>query len=169
MKRSLLSLGVSVVVLGATFPAFAQVVELPEIEIVATNYKYLNALGEEASIPVRELEDAVADYDVKSADFYEDEYSTYLVSFFIPEGKILASYDGDGTLLRTAERFKNVNVPQAVKKAIAERFPNWSISKDIYRVTFHQRSGEAKKQYKLVLENGDKRMRVKVDEDGEFI
>ena len=169
MKRSLLLLSASILILGATLPSLAQVVELPEIEIVATNYKYLNSLGEEASIPVRELENAVADYDVKSADFYEDEYSTYFVSFYIPEGKILASYDEDGTLLRTAERFKNVNVPQAIKQSIAERFPNWSISKDIYRVTFHQRSGEAKKQYKLVLENGDKRMRVKVDETGEFI
>jgi len=166
MKRLLLVLLMSPLLVGVSM---AQVVELPEIEIKATNYKYLSAMGEEAAVPVKELENAVADFDVRSADFYQDEYSTYLVSFYIPEGKILASYDGEGNLLRTAERFKNVKVPKAVRKSIAKKYPSWSITEDVYRVTYHDSKGKANKRYKLVLENAGKRMRVKVDENGEFI
>lgn len=57
----------------------------------------------------------------------------------------------------------------AVRKSVAERFPQWVITKDVYLVNYHDEKGDAKKRYKLVLENGDKRMRVKVDENGEFI
>jgi len=169
MKRLRLLLVVGVFAFGSTVHTSAQVIELPEIEVVATNYKYLNAMGEEVSIPVKTLQDAVADFDLESAEFYQDEYQTYIVSFYIPEGRILASYDGKGNLLRTAERFKNVNVPLAVKQAIGKRYPNWTITKDIYRVSYHSDRADVKRQYKLVLENGDQRIRVKVDEEGEFL
>lgn len=169
MKRFRLLLIVVVLVFSVKLQTYAQVIELPEIEVVATNYKYLDALGEEISIPVQTLQEAVADFDLKSAEFYQDEYQTYIVSFYIPEGKILASYDGEGNLLRTAERFKNVNVPPAVKQAIGKKYPNWTISRDIYRVTYHSDRADVERQYKLVLENGDQRIRVKVDEEGEFL
>ena len=169
MKRLFMLLGVSVFILGATLPSLAQVIELPEIEIKATNYKYISAMGNEADISVQQLEDSVADYDVKGAEFYQDEYQTYFVTFFIPEGKVLAAYDGEGELLRTVERFKGVKVPKAVKRAVEKNYPGWTIAKDVYRVTYHNESGKANKRYKLVLENSGKRMRVKVNEKGEFI
>jgi hypothetical protein len=168
MKIFKLLPGMGMLILGVAFPSFAQI-ELPEIEIVATNYKYLNQLGEEVSVPVRELQDKVADFDLQSTDFYQDEYQTYFVSFFIPEGRILASYDGQGNLLRTAEKFKNVNVPVAIKQAISKKYPDWVIARDVYRINYHSRSEKLKRRYKLILEKGDDRMRVKVNEQGEFI
>ena len=92
----------------------------------------------------------------------------YQVNFFIPEGTILAAYDGDGKLIRTAERFKNVNLPKAVKESVYDRFPEWTISKDIYLVNYQDTKGASRK-YKLKLENGDKVLRVKVDEMGKFL
>jgi hypothetical protein len=169
MKRSLFLLGAAVLMLSVILPTYAQVVELPEIEIKATNYKYISAMGNEADLSVQQLEDSVADYNLQGAEFYQDEYQTYYVTFFIPEGKILAAYDGEGKLLRTIERFKDVKVPKAVKRSIGKKYPGWTIAKDVYRVTYHDESGEANKRYKLVLENAGKRVRVKVDESGEFI
>ncbi|HEY9186009.1 MAG TPA: nicotinate-nucleotide adenylyltransferase [Salegentibacter sp.] len=165
MKKLLITL----FVLGFTFQSFAQITELPEIELVAVNYKYLDAAGDEdASISVKQLQQQVAEYDVRKANFYADEYDFYTVNFFIPDGKILASYDKDGNLLRTAEKFKNVALPQAVRDAIGKRFPNWSIAEDVYRVNYHE-SGNVKKRYKVLLKNGDKRMRIKTDEKGNFL
>ncbi|WP_041801231.1 nicotinate-nucleotide adenylyltransferase [Flagellimonas ruestringensis] len=144
--------------------------ELSEVIVYATNYKYLNNVDteEEASIPVEMLRRKVAAFDVKDSEFYQDDYDLYNINFFIPEGKILAAYDKDGKIIRTAERFKNINLPNSVKKAILDRFPEWTISKDVYRVTYHNEKGVSKK-YKLKLENGDKTLRVKVDEKGEFL
>lgn len=165
MKNLLLSL----FFLGFTFQAFAQITELPEIELVAVNYKYLDAAGnEDDALPVRQLQQQVAEYDIRTADFYADEYDFYTVNFFIPEGKILASYDRDGNLLRTAEKFKDIALPQAVRDAIGKRFPNWDMTKDVYLVNYHD-GKKVKKEYKVLLENGDKRMRIKTDEKGKFI
>lgn len=166
-SRFVLSLFFCSVLAGIT-PAIAQVV-LPEIKIVAVNYKYLNAVNnKEEAMPVKQLEWYASAYDLKNSEFYEDDYDSYYVSFYIPEGRILAAYDKDGKLIRTAEKFKDVAIPSAVRKSIAERFPNWKIAKDVYLVTYHDTKGVTKR-YKFLLENGDKRMRIKTDEKGKFI
>jgi uncharacterized protein YxeA len=159
--------------LGLTAQVSAQIIkteELSEVTVVATNYKYLNNVNsqEVASVPVQMLERKVASYDIKNSDFYQDDYDLYNITFFIPEGKILAAYDKDGKLIRTVERFKDINIPLAVKEAVLDRFPEWTISQDIYRVNYNDKKG-AKKTYKLTLMNGDKTLKVKTDEDGNFI
>ena len=146
-----------------------QTEQLNEVFIVATNYKYLdNTNAEDVAVPVKELQRIAATYNVKSLDIYEDDYDYYEISFVIPEGKILASYDRDGKILRTAEKFKQVDLPIPVMKTIIKRFPNWSITKNIYRVFYHETDG-VKKRYKLTLENGDQRMKVKIDDTGSFL
>ncbi|SMG18404.1 nicotinate-nucleotide adenylyltransferase [Arenibacter troitsensis] len=160
-------------VFGFFIQSYAQIiptVELSEVSVYATNYKYLNDMdtGELASIPVKLLQQKVATYDIKSSEYYQDDYDLYNIIFFIPEGKILAAYDADGKLLRTAEKFKDINLPTAVRKAIADRFPEWVITKDIYLVSFTDATG-AKKTYKVKLENRDKMLRVKLDETGKFL
>jgi hypothetical protein len=116
------------------FNGFAQKV-LPEITIISSNYKYLNAVSpEDAAQPVDMLEHYAAAYDVKESGLYEEEHESYIVSFYIPEGKILASYDDAGTLVRTAERYKNIALPKQVVQAVGRRFPQWAITKDVFVV-----------------------------------
>ena len=159
-------------VIGLTSQVFAQipkVEQLSEVVVTAVNYKYLNAIdSKEVAIPVKMLERKAAAYNVQDADFYSDDYEFYTVSFFIPEGKIVAAYNPEGQIIRTFERFENIKLPTAVRDAVAERFPNWTIVKDVYRVTYNQDDG-ANKTYNLKLENGDKTMRVKIDDTGEFL
>ena len=153
---------------GFTIIAPAQVKTLPSITLLARNYKYLRSLdNKEVAQPVQMLEQQAAVYDVKESEFFQDDFDTYYVSFYLPMGYILAIYDSTGKLLSTAEKFKNVAVPSVVRTAVIERYPNWAISKNIYRVNFEDAKG-AKQVYKLVLENGKKRIRVKVNEKGEI-
>lgn len=158
---------------GLTTQTFSQVINdgmLPEIEVHALNYKYLSSIDNTASpVPVKLLEQKVANFDVKESEFYNDEYDYYKISFFIPEGKIVAAYDGDGKLIRTIEKFKNIKVPKEVSKSVAKRFPGWIIYEDVYKVNYHKTSGVTKQEYKLTLENGDKRLKVKTDPKGNFI
>ena len=169
MKKLVLGL----LCIGLTGPALAQIVrteQLSEVTVYATNYKYLNSIASEepAAIPVEMLERKVAAFDVMNSEFYNDEYDLYQISFYIPEGKILAAYDANGKLLRTVERFEDIALPISVRDAVAERFPGWVVSKDVYAVTYHEEKGVTKK-YKLVLTNGDKKLRVKLDETGNFL
>jgi len=169
MKKLLLGL----LTLGLTTQFYAQVVDegtLPEIEVRATNYKYLNSVDEtEAAVPVKLLRDMVAKFDVKSSEFYEDGSELYRVYFYIPKGKILAAYDRDGKILYTIEKFKDVAVPRDVASAVSERFPGWKIAKDVYKVSYKSSGETVKKQYKLTLENGDQTLKVKLDEEGVFL
>ena len=163
---------VGLFVLGLASPLFSQVVkteELSEVVVMAVNYKYLNQVDNtEAAIPVKMLERKAAAYDVTAQDYYQDDFEFYTVSFYIPDGKLVAVYDSEGKIIRTIEKFNNVNLPNAVKKAVLKRYPNWSIVKDVYRVSYAETKG-AKKTYKLKLKNGDKVLRIKMNEDGEFL
>ena len=166
MRKSILI----ILLLAFSSQVFSQITELKEVVITAVNYKYLNAVdSKENPISIQELEEKVAMFDLKSSEFYNDEYETYNISFYIPDGKILAAYDKDGKLIRTIEKFKNVKLPIAVRDAIAKRFPNWSIISDVYKVSFHKNNNTAKKLYKVRLENGDEKMKVKLDEKGTFL
>ena len=165
MKKLMLSL----FIMGLTTQVYAQnLTEFPAVYIVH-NYKYLSSVdSKDVAIPVEELQLKVSDFNVKDLDIYADEYDLYDVYFVIPKGKILASYDKYSNLLRTVERYKDMNLPIPVLKAITKRFPKWSVSKNIYQVNYHD-SGNLKKLYKLTLENGNKQIRVKVDDVGDFI
>ncbi len=149
--------------------AFAQEI-LPEVIISSVRYKYLSAVdNKEMAQPVRLLEHKAASFDVKNSEFYDDEYDEYYISFYLPEGYVLATYDKDGKLLRTAERYKNVALPSAVSQSLVNKYPNWSIPKDVYLVTYEDDKGTATKVWKVLLRQGDKRLRVKVNADGELI
>ncbi len=168
MKKLLLAL----LAIGLTTQFYAQVINdgmLPEVEVRATNYKYLNSIdNSEAPFPAKLLEDKVAKFDVRSSEFYEDGSDFYRVYFYIPDGYITAAYDRNGKILYTIEKFKNVALPHDVASSVAERFPGWKIAKDVYKVNYEAKSG-AKKEYKIVLENGKKTIRVKVSEEGVFL
>lgn len=167
MKKLLIGL----LVFGFAFQSFAQIrtEKLSEVVISATNYKYLNKVGlENADVDVALLEQKVASFDLKNAEFYSDEYDTYNVDFYIPDGRILAAYDNDGNLLRTVEKFTDVTLPREVIESVAKQYPNWTFKKDVYLVSYHE-SGKITKKYKITLENGDQRIRIKTDAEGNFL
>lgn len=154
--------------LGFAIPSIAQI-ELPEVVVTAVKYKYLSAVtNKELPQPVRLLERRAAEFDIKNSEYYDDEYDEYSITFYIPQGYILATYDKNGKILRTAEKFKNVALPKTVAEAVATRFPMWSTTEDVYLVTYQEAKG-ATKIWKLLLKNGDQRLRVKINEKGEFI
>lgn len=159
----------AIFVAGFTTSAMAQIETLPVVTVTAKTYKYLKAVdNKEAAPPVKMLERKAAAYDIRNSEFYTDDYDTYTISFYLPNGYVLAVYDASGKLLRSAERYKDIALPMAVKTAVVNQYPNWGITKDVYVVTYAEDSG-ADKVYKLVLQNGRKRLRVKVSEKGEFL
>ncbi|RSK42130.1 nicotinate-nucleotide adenylyltransferase [Mangrovimonas spongiae] len=146
------------------------IIELSEVELIVSNYKYLKTVGnKDAPIAVKFLERKVANYDLKGSDLYSDEYDTYIISFYIPQGSIVAEYDEDGHITKTIERFKNIALPKAISKAVYARFPNWAVTGDIYKVSYRRGDENSKQVYKMKLENGDKTIRVKTDEKGNFL
>ena len=163
---------IALFIIGLTTQVFAQdpkTEKLSEVIVVAVNYKYLSQIGsQESAVPVNLLQRKAATYNIREADFYDDEYDFYTVSFFIPEGKIVAAYDKDGKIIRTIEKYENIALPLEVATSVANRFPKWKISKDVYLVKYNDNNG-ANRTYKLILKNGDERLKIKIDADGNFL
>ena len=157
-------------VCGLTTPVFAQVTQLEEVLINPVKYKYLSeVVDDDIDKNVKNLQTKLAEFDITKHEVYSDEYDSYSVDFYIPKGFAAASYDKDGKLLRTIERYINVKLPLDVSRALVEKYPNWTVDKDIYKVTFSGAEGKSKKIYKLKLTNGEKTIRVKTDEGGNFL
>ena len=137
MKQSKKILFLAVLIVGFAISAFAQV--LPDVNVIAVRYKYLSAVNnKELSQPVKAIERKAAQFDVRTAAFYDDDYDEYYISFFIPSGYILAAYDKDGKLLRTAEKHENTALPTAVAQSIVKRYPTWTVTNDVYLVNYQE-------------------------------
>ena len=159
-------------ILGLTTPLFAQnknIEELPTVVLHNVNYKYLSDVNmeHEASF-VEFLQNEVANFNLKNVDVYDKEESRYEIYFCIPEGYICANYNNNGEITSTLEKFNDSKLPPPVLKSVINKFPGWSISKNTYSVAYNQGKGVAK-SYKLILENGNDRLRVKTDGDGNIL
>lgn len=169
MKRLKLIVCTCMTIIGFSANAIAQET-LPPVTVKSLNYKYLKSVAEpNAANKVDLLERKAATYNVKESDYYDDEFEQYYVSFYLPKGQVLATYDKDGKVLRTAERFSNIVLPTIVRTAVTSTYPEWTIAKDVYLVNYHAGSNHLSKVYKIVLENGDRRKRIKTDEKGNFM
>ncbi len=162
MKKLLLGL----FIFGLTTQVNAQTIELAEVEL-SVNYQYLNATNsEEIAVPVKRLVNEVLNFNEDNIDVYIDDNGEYSVSFYIPEGQIIAAFNNDGKILRTFEKYENIRLPLEVLQNIALNFPNWAIAGNTYLVTFHCEKGVTKKLYKIKLQNVDKVLNIKTDEKG---
>lgn len=166
MKRLILI----ILLLGFLSPLLAQdPMQLDEVVVTAVNYKYLSAVdNSEAPVPIQRLEREVADFRVTDTDAYLDEYDTYLVTFTIPDGKIVAVYDKNGKIIKTIERFKNFQLPEHIYATLKTDFPKWDIVKDVYLVTYANRKG-ANKLYRIKLKNGKETIRLRVNAEGDYL
>lgn len=166
MRKLLLVL----MLVGLTNPLMAQdPIMLSEVMIGGTNYKYLNEVDyTEAPMPVRILERKAAEFKAEGHDLFVDEFGTYAVSFFIPEGRVVALYNDKGEIIKTVERYKDVQLPDDVQYALITEYPDWEVVKDIYHVKFNHKKG-VDKYFVVRLKKGDKSLRLKIDDQGNYL
>jgi len=159
-------------IIGLTTQLFAQnknIEELPTVVLHNVNYKYLTDVNTEHEAGIVEfLQLEVANFNLKNTDVYDEEESKYEIYFSIPEGYICVNYNNSGEITSTLQKFHNSKLPPVVLKTVINKYPGWSISKNTYSVTYNQRKG-ADRSYKLILENGNRRIKVKTDGVGNIL
>lgn len=168
MRKILLVL----MLVGLTNPLMAQdPIELSEVLIKGANYRYLDAVNyEEAPMPVRFLERQAATFKGEGRDLYVDDFGSYAVEFYIPDGKVVAFYNEDNEVIKTIERYQDVQLPLEVRYAIKTEYPGWTIVKDVYHVRYNANTDvDSRMYYTIKLTNGDKTMRVKIADDGTYL
>ncbi len=91
-----------------------------------------------------------------------NEYDEYLVTFKSSKGYLEATYDKEGNLEETSQRFKDIVLPLKVRRELYRKNKGWTMIQNKYLA-----SGKAdridKEVYKIKLANGNKKQKIKID------
>lgn len=169
------NLVMGLLVFGMTTQLFSQnnenfkTIELDEINILALNSTYVNrVIDRNSAQTVQQLERKAAAFDVTVSDIFSEEFDTYEVNFENQHGRITATYDVDGEIMRSFEKFKDVKLPIAVSKSLAEKFPGWHVAKTTYLVNYKY-DGDLTRVYKISLQKEEEHLNIKSDEKGNIL
>ncbi len=163
MKKLLTGL----VILGLTNLAYPQNSNdgstfLLEGVTVSPNMLYLSSVSSGThSKRVWDLENFAARYDITKSPLFDNSDRNYTISFKQSKGLILATYDKNGNIIKTSERFKDIVVPIGVRNYIGKEYPGWVHQGNSYLVSYSGNKN-VKKVYKveIVKQNMQKRIRI---------
>ena len=147
-------------------------VQLADVVISPLNLSYLNAVHD-VNTPevVKQLEKKVAKFDVTESPVFDKQFEAYEVIFkdaSSNSGSIIATYNSEGKILKSFEKFNDVTLPPAVRKAIYKEYPGWTIHSDTYLVSYYLNE-DIKKVYKLKIKKDNEKKTLKVGIDGKLI
>ena len=144
-----------------------QVIELEEIVLRAPNFEYLATVqNKHTPATVKVLERKAAFFDIEESPIYNDSFDTYEVFFSHSDGRVIATYDKDGQIVKSYEKFKDIPVPAPIRNTVQMTYPDWTINKHTYVVSYYRnesitktyhfqiRKGREKKNLKMVMNAG---------------
>lgn len=159
------------IVLGFANLCYSQNIN-SEIEILevanaySKNVAYIDIVQEEnMSKFVMSLEDRVSKYDVTTSSKFNGRKKPFKVIFKSTYGLITATYNAEGIILTTNEKFKNIKLPIPLVKIIYKEYPNWSFLSDSYTVAY-QHNKNVKKTYRVKIGNGKMTKNIKINLEG---
>ncbi|MFV8225876.1 hypothetical protein [Christiangramia aquimixticola] len=164
---------VLVLALGMAVGSFAQVIQLdetrlnfdPTAEIVFEDYqngvvkvkeKYAAQFqGDAIKFMIRnfDIQRFIQEANVNAGDI--------VVTVKSSKGQLSASYDLDGNLLETSQRFTNINLPPSIRNQVYGNYQGWTMTKNKY-MAFGKQDRIDKEKYIVILEKGNDRERVKI-------
>lgn len=149
---------------GVIFKETLKKEQVPTVVLEAIDVDFPGyVLREFAASPVEYVEK-----DVYVNDDVDDSVDTYQVSLEGNGKFIIATYNGEGKLLATAENLKNVTPPLAVSRALIKAYPGWTISKDSYHMS-SKGNGKDRERYRFVLTKDGKKQNVDTDANGNIL
>lgn len=151
-------------------------IQLNGVEVIGSiNQNYLDkVIGGSFSELVNTLEGQAARFKIEQSPSYDDNpiyagrlNKTYDVRFSKLTGEILATYDRDGNIISTSEKYQDLTPPPAVRNSAFRLHPDWIVKNTAYAVYYNGK--DAKKMYKLQLSKDKMKKVLKFDIDGNQI
>jgi len=140
-----------------------------DVAATSLNVSYLNEVKEETmSKHIKSLEDRVSKWDVMESPGFDGRSQSFKVIFKATKGSIIATYDNNGKVLTTLERFKDIKLPRPVIISVLKKYPNWTFWKNSYFVSYHSDKG-AQKVYRVQVRKDNMKKSLKIDSDGNII
>jgi len=91
-----------------------------------------------------------------------NEYDEYLVTFKSSKGYLEATFDGEGNLEKTSQRFKDIVLPLNVRRELYKKHKGWTMVQNKYLAS-GKKDRIDNEVYKIKLVNGNKKQNVKID------
>ncbi len=142
-------------------------VKLSGVTMKPLNLGYLDKVGESLSPWVFTLEKKASQFDIKKSPFFIRGERSEII-FIQRKGEINATYDYNGKILSTRERYSNLLLPPAIRNAVYRAYPDWNMEKNTYLVSYNHRKG-AKKVYKVQIRKNGLKKNLKLNVDGNGI
>ena len=137
-------------------------VVLEGVTITSPNYAYLSKVQDEGTPQtVRKLERKAASFNLKESPIYNKIDTAYEVFFSNSKGRIVATYDTEGRILTSYEKFSDVVLPVSVRNTVHESYPDWVMNKNTYLVTYYHNKG-VKKIYHFQISKGEETKNLKL-------
>lgn len=114
---------------------------------------------------IKRLEEKFIAYDL-GKDIEGNEI--YLLTMYINNGSLSATYNENGKLMRVVENYKNVKLPSEVIYSIYKSFPDYIIVNDKFLYT-QTDSDIIKKQYNVKIKKNEDVRKLVVHPDGEIV
>lgn len=130
----------------------------------AQNKNYLNSINaKNTAKQIVQLQKRAANFNIKSLESFENNIeATYDVTFENSIGKIVATYNNGGVILKTIEEYKNVKSPKQVRLDILKSHPNWIIVGNILKIDY-SRIEKPKKSFNVTISKGNKNQTIYFD------
>lgn len=133
---------------------------------IAAEASYLSIVKEETvSKHVSDLEDKVSRFDVTELSKFDGRSESFKIVFKGQKGSITATYDRNGKILTTSERFQDIKLPVPVRQTLFREFPNCSVNKITYLVSYNSNK-DVKKVYKIKIEKDNLKRTVLISSEG---
>lgn len=144
----------------------AESVDLKNI-IISSNSRYMNNVYDEnSSQVVKQLEQIVAGYDIKSNDIFSPDYENYSVNFNTATStKVSATYHKNGTILSSIEQYDDILLPHAIRQKLVKDYPGWTLHSNSYRVVY-DKDKDIKKLYKIQVRKAGNKKNLKINVEG---
>ena len=149
------------------FTAKLKKTEVPKTIMNAVERDFANLTAVEfLSIP----ESYVVPASLDVSKYENSGYDSYMVTFAGKTSKIMATYNRNGKLMSTVDRYLTRNAPTEIYSTIDRLFPEWGVKDGYKKMTIYDVNGKEKKNfYKLTLINGEKMRKVYLNNEGRLV
>ena len=144
----------AVICLVFTTTIFAQ----SKLEKVKNSDYLINVSQKDTPQRVSKLQNIVANYNIQDNEVFEGKTkSTYDVVFEETNGSITATYNTNGNIIKTVEKFRDLKLPYVLAKEIFKQNPSWSLKGNTQVISYDEKNGSIKVYSITIQKDGVKK------------
>ncbi|WP_123812080.1 hypothetical protein [Mangrovimonas sp. DI 80] len=141
-------------------------IHLAPVEIKTINLNYAKkVIDRNAAIGIINLQKEVANFNLIASELYDEESKVFPLKFEYRHGKIFATFNQDGIILKSFEKFKDIALPSVVLNTVKKLYPNWSLRKTSYEVSYQLEEDVERIYYVQIVKDKQKKI-ISLDTSG---